>query len=305
MATTNLTVNTHASGSGNLSVDGAGIDNFISNIVAEALFVASESSIMRPLVRNYTVAPNSGKTIQVPIYPTVSAAAIAEGTDLGNTTVATSQKTISIGEKGVMATVSDLAVNTGSDDVVRSLGKLFGEAIAKKMDLDLTALFSALNGGTLIGDATASDGTQVLTVDEIFKAIATLRANSVPMTDLACVLHPNVAYDLKKSMTNTFGSSGNVSDMANEALRSGFVGQLGGVPVFESANIADTGTAGDFVGGLFHKDALGLAMMQDIKIVTERDESLRATEVIATAVYGVGELHDSYGVGISADSSIQ
>lgn len=302
MATTNLTVNV---GGSNQSSSGAGIDNFISNIVAEALFVASERSIMRPLVRNYNVAANSGKTIQVPIYPTVSASALTEGTDLSNTTVATSQKTITVAEQGIMATVSDLAVNTGETDVVRDLGKLFGEAIAKKMDLDLTALFSALNGGTLIGDATATDGTQVLTVDEIFKAIATLRANSVPMTDLACVLHPNVAYDLKKSMTNTFGSSGNVSDLANEALRTGYVGQLGGVPVFESANIANTGTAGDYIGALFHKDALGLAMMQDIRITTERDESLRATEVIATAVYGVGELHDSYGVGISADSSIQ
>jgi N4-gp56 family major capsid protein len=302
MATTNLTVNV---GGSNQSSSGAGIDNFISNIVAEALFVASERSIMRPLVRNYNVAANSGKTIQVPIYPTVNAGDLTEGTDLSNTAVATSQKTITIAEKGIMATVSDLAVNTGETDVVRDLGKLFGEAIAKKMDLDLTALFSALNGGTLIGDATASDGSEVLTVDEIFKAIATLRANSVPMTDLACVLHPNVAYDLKKSMTNTFGSSGNVSDLANEALRTGYVGQLGGVPVFESANIADTGTTGDYIGALFHKDALGLAMMQDIRITTERDESLRATEVIATAVYGVGELHDSYGVGISADSSIQ
>jgi len=55
---------------------------------------------------------------------------------------------------------------------------------------------------------------------------------------------------------------------------------------------------------MFHKDALGLAMMQDIKIETQRDASLRADEIVATAVYGVGELHDSYGVEVLADSSI-
>ena len=57
-------------------------------------------------------------------------------------------------------------------------------------------------------------------------------------------------------------------------------------------------------GGIFHKDALGLAMMQDLKIETQRDASLRADEIVATAVYGVGELHDSYGVEILGESVI-
>jgi len=54
-----------------------------------------------------------------------------------------------------------------------------------------------------------------------------------------------------------------------------------------------------------HKDALALATMQGIKIETQRDASLRADEIVATAVYGVGELHDSYGVEMHFDSSIQ
>jgi len=54
------------------------LDDLISPLVAEALFVASERSIMRGLVRNYTMPNNSGKVLQVPIYPTVSAAAVAE-----------------------------------------------------------------------------------------------------------------------------------------------------------------------------------------------------------------------------------
>jgi hypothetical protein len=56
---------------------------------------------------------------------------------------------------------------------------------------------------------------------------------------------------------------------------------------------------------MFHRDALGLAMMQDLKIEVQRDASLRADEIVATAVYGVGELQDSYGIEIIADSSIQ
>jgi hypothetical protein len=55
---------------------------------------------------------------------------------------------------------------------------------------------------------------------------------------------------------------------------------------------------------MFHQDALALAMMQDLKIETQRDASLRADEIVATAVYGVGELHDSYGVEILGESVI-
>ena len=104
-------------------------------------------------------------------------------------------------------------------------------------------------------------------------------------------------------MTNTY--AGLDTDISNEALRSGFIGTLFGVPVFETANMADTGTAGDYKGAMFHRDALGLAMMQDLKIEVQRDASLRADEIVATAVYGVAELQDSYGIEIGADSTIQ
>ena len=50
---------------------------------------------------------------------------------------------------------------------------------------------------------------------------------------------------------------------------------------------------------------IAIAMMQDVKIETQRDASLRADEIVATSVYGVGEIHDTYGVELHYDSSIQ
>ena len=273
------------------------LDDLLSPLVAEALFVANERSIMRGLVRNYTMPANSGKIIQVPIYPTASAAAVAEGTDLSNTEISTTKADLTVSEVGIMTTLTDFAKNTAESDVVRDLGKLFGEAIAKKIDTDLTALFDGFS--TAVGD-----GTTALTAPAIFQAVANLRASGVPATDLACVVHPMVAYDLKSGLTNTFANP-NAGDLQNEAMRSGYVGTIAGVPVFETSNIANTGTTGDYKGAVFHRDALGLAMMQDLKIETQRDASLRADEVVATAVYGVGELHDSYGVELHHDSSIQ
>jgi len=272
------------------------VSELYTEIVAEALFVASEQSIMRPLVKNYAIT-GGGKSVEVPIYAAVSAAAVNEATDLSNTAINPSSVTITASEVGIMTTLTDLARNSAPRNVAGDIGKLFGEAIAKKQDQDLTALFDGFS--TAVGAADAA-----LSAALVFQAIANVRNAGVSMDGVSAVLHPMVAYDLKANLTNTFANA-NGNDVANEALRNGFVGRLGGVPIFETTNIANTGTTGDYKQGVFHRDALGMAMMQDLKIETQRDASLRADEIVATAVYGVGELNDTYGVEVHSDSSIQ
>lgn len=273
------------------------LNDLIPQIVAEAMFVASERSIMRNLVKNYTLPMGSGKTITVPRYPNQTAAGVSEGTDLTNTSIATDGATLTVSEVGIMTTVTDYARMTSASNVIADVGRLFGEAIARKIDTDLTALFDGFSTNTL------GDGTGNISAAVIFQAVAKLRSAGVPGSDLFCVLHPAIAYDLKANLTNTFANP-NAGLIQNEAMASGYVGMLAGVPIFETSNMANTGTAGDFKGGLFHRDALGLALLQDIKIETQRDASLRADEIVATAVYGVGELYDGYGVELHYDSSI-
>ena len=272
------------------------LSELYTEIVAEALFVASEKSIMRPLVKNYAIS-GGGKSVEVPIYAAVSAAAVSEATDLSNTAINPTSVTITASENGIMTTLTDLARNSAPRNVAADIGKLFGEAIAKKIDTDLTALFDGFS--TAVGS-----GSTALTAALVFQSIANVRNSGVSMDGVSTVLHPMVAYDLKANLTNTFANA-NGNDLANEALRNGFVGRLGGVPIYETTNVANDGTAGDYKQGVFHRDALGLAMMQDLKIETQRDASLRADEIVATAVYGVGELNDSYGVELHSDSSIQ
>jgi N4-gp56 family major capsid protein len=271
------------------------LSELYTEIVAEAQFVASEKSIMRNLVKNYAIT-GGGKAVEVPVYAQVSASAVAEATDLSNTAIDPSSVTITASEVGVMTTLTDLARNSAPRNVAGDIGKLFGEALARKQDADLIALFDGFS-------TTLGDGTGAISPSVIFNALSTLRANSLPANECAVVLHPKIAYDLKSGLTNTF--AGLDTENSNEALRSGFVGTLAGMPIFETSNMANTGTAGDYKGGAFHKDALAIAMMQDVKIETQRDASLRADEIVATSVYGVGEIHDSYGVELHYDSSIQ
>tara|TARA_R100000734_G_scaffold3226_3_gene3046 strand:- start:650 stop:1495 length:846 start_codon:yes stop_codon:yes gene_type:complete len=272
------------------------LSELYTEIVAEAQFVASEQSIMRNLVRNYAIT-GGGKAVEVPIYAAVSAAAVNEATDLSNTAINPSSQTITASEVGIMTTLTDLARNAAPRNVAADIGRLFGEAIAKKQDQDLIALFDGFSSAV-------GDGTSAINAAAIFNALSTLRENALNINECAVVLHPKIAFDLKANLTNTFANA-NANDLANEALRSGFVGSLAGMNVFETSNMSNTGNAGDYKGGAFHRDAIALAEMQGLKIETQRDASLRADEIVATAVYGVGEIHDSYGVELHHDSSIQ
>jgi len=271
------------------------LNDLIPSIIAEAMFVASERSIMRNLVKNFTVPFGTGKTVTVPRYGLLEDAAdVVEGADLLNTAVSTDSAVLTVSEVGIMTTVTDLAANAAQSNVVADVGRLFGEAMARKMDKDLTALFRGFT--TALGD-----GTTAISAAKVFEAVAKLRAAGVPSDALFLVLNPEVAYDLKKDLTSAFQNPA-AGIIQNAAMQSGFVGMLAGVPVFESANVVSV--AGDSVGSLFHRDALGLALMKDISIETQRDASLRATELVATAVYGVGELYDGYGIALNFDSSI-
>ena len=267
------------------------ISELYTEIVAEALFVASEQSIMRNLVRNYTIA-GGGKSVEVPIYANVSASAVNEATDLSNTAVNPTSVTITASEVGIMTTLTDLARNSASRNVAGDIGRLFGEAIARKIDADLSALFTGFS------TERAGGAGNELTVADVFEAVADLRTANAPAPYYG-VFHPKQIFNVKKSLTNTF--VGRDTELSNEAMRTGFVGTIAGVQIFESSNISVDGSD-DSIGGVFSQDALALAMMQDLKIESQRDASLRADEIVATAVYGVSEIHDSYGVKLTADT---
>lgn len=276
------------------------LNDLLPSIVAEAMFVANERSIMRGLVKNYSLAAGQGKTVTVPVYPQVSAAAITEGDLVTNTAVSTSGATLTVATNAIRTMVSDLSVAGSSSNVVADLGRLFGEAIARKIDKDLTALFAGFSAGK-------GDYTTQLAAADIFESVAKLRGAGVDPSGIVCVIHPEIAYDLKKALTtngNVAFTAGAFGAVANEAMQAGYVGQLAGVPVFETSNIDYDTNAGDFPGAVFHREALGLAMIGDVQIETARRIDYLSTEVVASCHYGVGELQDGLGRFLKFDSSI-
>lgn len=271
------------------------LNDLLSPIVQEAMFVAQEKSLLRGLVRNFTVPRNSGKVLQVPIYPVSTATDLTEADDLTPSAVSTNVANITLAEVGLMTNVSDLSMNYSESNVISDVGRLFGEAIALKMDQDIAALFDDFTT-TAIGTGTGDN----VTAADIFNAIAKLRTKSVDPSGMVCVLHPLVAHDLKSSITSTFGAP--ASDMGNEAMRTGLVGNLGGIPVYESAAI--TSASGVSKGAVFHRDAIGLAVGDDIRIESQRDASARATELVGSATYGVAQLQETYGAELNFETSL-
>jgi len=269
------------------------LDDLFVNIIAQARFTAEEQSLMMGLVTQYNIGSEAGKTIQVPKYPAIAAADLTEGTDMTSTTVSTSSVTIDVSEVGAQVLLSDVAM-MGAGNPAVELGTVLGNAIATKMDQDLIALFSSFS--VALGAA-----GQELTVADIFKAAARLRAAKVRGV-MNCVVHPFHAYALKANLTNTFANP-NGGELQNEAMRNGYVGTIAGVNIYESANISIDGSD-DAVGLVFAPEALALCMKRDFAIETERDASLRAWELNATAVYGVGELDDTYGVKMTFDAAL-
>ena len=267
------------------------LDDLFANIIAQARFTAEEQSLMMGLVTQYNIANEAGKTVQIPKYPAIAAADLTEGDDMSSTTVSTSSVTVTVGEVGAQVVLTDMAA-FGAGNPAVELGTVLGNAIATKMDTDLIGLFTGF---------TASVGAagQELTAVDLFKAAATLRAAKVT-GNIVAVIHPFQAYSIKSSLTSTFADP-NGGDVQNEAMRTGYVGTVAGIDVYESANLTIDGS-GDAVAAVFAPEALAIAVKRDFGIESERDASLRAFELNATAAYGVAELDDSFGVKLIGDA---
>ena len=271
------------------------LNDLIAPIVQEAMFVASETAIMPGLVKNFTVPANAGKVLQVPIYGTQTIASdVGENSNLTNTEVSTSKADITLTEAGIMTTLTDMARNHSVSNVVADLVMLFGEAIAKRHDRALTGLFSSFSSS--IGAA-----QDEIEVKDLFEAYATLKANAVPGPYFG-VFNPKAIYNVKKTLTNTFVNP-NPANVVNQAMTEGFIGRIAGIDIFESSNVVED-SATSAVNAVFARDALGVAVAQNINIETQRDASLRAEEIVASTRYGVSVLHNSYGVKILGDNQI-
>jgi hypothetical protein len=205
-----------------------------------------------------------------------------------------------MGEIGTYFKVTDLLRDSAQRDVIADLGAQAGRAIAEKMDTDVFALFNSFS---------ASVGTQdsAITVDNIFEAVATLRAAKVT-GPLFSVVGPRQALQLKKALYNAGGTVATASTLGSAVLERGFIGTIAGCNIFESSLVksdldTDEDTELNMVGAVFAPSALGHAMRGGIAMETQRQAAARATDIMMTAVKGENILINGHGVKIVGSAS--
>lgn len=269
-------------------------------LLAEAQFAAYETSVARQLVTAFDYPANAGKVLQVPVYTAVTAAGLTEGSAPSAADTNTTSVDITLGEIGTYFQVTDFLRDSAERNVMADLGAQAGRAIAEKMDTDVFALFNSF---------TASVGTEdsAITVDNIFEAVATLRAAKVT-GPLACVLGPRQALQVKKELYNAGGTIASASEVGNDTLRGYYIGNLAGAQIFESSLVksdldTDTDTELNMVGAVFAPTALGHAMRGGVEMETQRQAAARATDVMMSAVTGQAILQNSHGVKIVGSAS--
>lgn len=233
--------------------------------------------------------------------PTLVASGLTEGTDLvTNTAFAPTQVTLTVGEVGLKLTVTDLMAMGGIVGIAH-YGQEAGKAVAEKRTTDLVALMSGFSN---------SVGTTNTDITEAFylAAIAQLRGTKVP-TPYVGVLHTTSYYaELIGAIGGTFsalsttgkGVRAESNDLPG-AGDGGMVGELYGTTLLITPLVGEDGNS-DKINGMYNPNrAIGYVEKWAIRPEMERKPSLRASEVVVTAAYAVGETDDVSGVRIVSD----
>ena len=279
-------------------------------IVGDAVVAFNKSNVMLPLVTSKQ-AVKGAITVQFVDYTKIGSSdvtAATDGADLTTmTSIDTAAKQATVSEHVIRTDVSDLAAMGSAEDYTGNVGQVLGNAVAAKLDADLTAL------GTGFSQTECGAGTS-LALSLLFGSMRQLRAAGAPFP-YNLVLSPKQVWGAK-------GLSGLLQDAAvtgsnskpmslmgqkgEETMANGLVGTIAGFDVYWSDQInEDVGSGGDAAGFAFSKGAVGCAVGPNglIRIETERNASFRTTEYVATGFWGEIEIHDGFGVYILSDVS--
>ena len=188
-------------------------------------------------------------------------------------------------EVGLKVVITDRLLRQNNENVFSIIGRQMGDAMARKKDTDAIALFSGFDD--------TYGGDKAITLALASGVIANAKENKYG-NPLFIVHHPNVIYTVSQAVGNTIATYP-LPDVFNKpAVKDYFTGvKIGGVPFFEDGNIEAVSGQTYGYGIIAHKSAKGYLVASAKSERRQRDESLRATEVIVVEEYGMFEADDS------------
>ena len=244
--------------------------------------------------------PKGHKSAEVPKVGQFEFSNLADGQDMTDEqTINIKTTNLTTREVGAKVIVSDkLLRQNGSTSIFSIVGRQAGDGFARKQDNDVTALYSALNGGTTFGKVDI-DFTLANAAATIIKA----RGKTEPFDPTYCVMHPHHFFKLLSSVSVVGGGTNSAPDSIQvAALKNFFRHRFNGVNFFEDGNIS-IDSSGDAIGVLAQQDALVALESKSFAIERERDASRRAWELNWVADYNVFELDDQHGAPMTYDAA--
>jgi len=236
-----------------------------------------------------------GKTVHFPQYNGFTAYDVAEGVDhTTSQALDTSEVTCEATEKIAICTITDRAVSRSVEQVIRDASRELGRALAAKIDADVLAL---LNGLDYDCGSTGNNCSYAYLLDGINRLVT----NKAPKPYVT-VLHPQQWYDLGTEASSPLTATTGYGRIAEEFGYNYFVGELYGCTVVVHPDVPLANAGADRSGAILSAKALGMVWEQDITIRAERDESLRATELVCVCTYGVVEINGTMGVACETDA---
>jgi hypothetical protein len=267
-------------------------------ILAAARYTEEHNAPAMGLIESFSL-PKGAKQVTVPKVGQMDITDLQDGIDIvdeeeiGMTTV-----DLTAAEVGAKVILTDKLVRQAADNVMSIVGRQLGDGMARKKDTDVHALYSGLNGGTTLGAAGAT-----MSLANVAGAIAYTKANKFG-SQTYILQHPNAVFDIANTAVTASSTYPVPAGWSEDLLGNFFSGlrPLNGVPIFEDGNLS-VDSSDDAVGVIADKSALAVLKSVDTRTERQRDASLRATELVMTADYGVFELDDSRGAPLTFDAA--
>ena len=276
------------------------LENAQNIAIAAARYTQEHESPSWGLIEKMRLAKGE-KTRTVPKVGTFTLASLTDGEDMtqeqeiGMTTVDLSANEVG----GKIIATDKLLRQNATTEIMKMLGRQFGDAAARKYDTDTQALYANMNGGTAYGLAGKS-----MSIANFAATIAKGRGKTTnPFTAKYAVQHPHATYDLVTGSTPIGTATNNFPDsFVTPILKDFWKFRFDRCNVFDSGNLSIDASA-DATGFVGQKDALVGLESKGYEIERERDASRRAWEMNYVADYGVFELDDSKGAPIQFDAT--
>jgi hypothetical protein len=256
----------------------------------DILRVVEANLIIGPRVHNYSSdVEKCGDIIHVPAITEIAATAKTAGTDVTFTANTESEVQIAIDQHWYAAVkIEDIAQAQAKANLRSEYTNTIGYSIAKKMDATLAALAAGFSQTTGTTNTAITDAV-------ILSSIQYLDEANAPFTDRHFVIKPAAKKDiLSLDKFVLFQNTGAVN--GSSRVLNGQLGEVYGVEVGVTTQITQSASPVTNQNMMFHRDAIGLATQESVRVQSQYAIQSLAWQVVADAIWGVKEMRDTFGV---------